>query len=216
MTFNYVGKLKPNQTITAEIMRTVVKPIVRFEVRVRDHRGHITYEGHTFSNMQRRSEIHEYFCMIDPRIPPYAQYLEMESRPYLTDELIDFKLREDIEISDFSSNDPSVAGGDNGHGIALPAIILAFDPVATIDLSAGTKVQGASRGQVQGDEGSESESTDSEDNPLFRIAQSIRRGEKVQVSLEGYFEGYQGIDSVVQFRQPYYGPIPDSLQSLFN
>jgi hypothetical protein len=42
------------------------------------------------------------------------------------------------------------------------------------------------------------------------------RGEKVHVAISGFFNGYQGMDSITTFRQPYFGPPPDSLRTLFN
>jgi hypothetical protein len=98
----------------------------------------------------------------------------------------------------------------------LPSIIPVQAPVVPIDLSAGTKVQGASNAPIRSPDESDSDSTESEDDSLFRIAHAIHRGESVQVALNGFFKGYQNIDSVVQFGQPYNGSPPDSLQSLFN
>jgi hypothetical protein len=217
MTFNYAGYLKPDQVITAEIRRGVeIDVTVRFEVQDRDHRGFINYEGFKFSNMAERPVIHEFFCMLDTRVPPYNEYIDVEDRRYAEFGTINFNLQGGIPITDLLSNSPAADGGDNGHGFNLPPIIAVENPAAPIDLSAGTKVQGASNGVVQSMDDPESESTESEDDPLFRIAQSIHRGEPVQVALNGYFQGYQNIDSVVQFRQPYYGHPPDSLQSLFN
>jgi hypothetical protein len=82
MTFNYSGRLKPDQTITAEIVRQEVSLTIRFEVLDKDRRGTITYPGFKFSNMEIRPTIHDYFCMIDPRIPPYSQYIEVDDRRY--------------------------------------------------------------------------------------------------------------------------------------
>jgi hypothetical protein len=207
--------LKPGQVITAEIRRGAeANVIVRFEVQDRDHRGFINYEGFKFSNMQPRPEIHEFFSMIDTRIPPYAEYIDVDDRPYPESGTINFNLQDGILVSDLSSNSPAAEGGDNGHGINLPPIIPVQEPVAPIDLSAGTKVPCASPAPVADE--SDSESTESEDDTMFRITQAIHRGEPVQVALNGYFKGYQNIDSVVQFRQPYSGGIPDSLRSLFN
>jgi hypothetical protein len=215
MTFNYVGQLRPDQTITAEIQRADVTATIRFEVRVQDRKGDITYERLPTPNMKLRSEIHAEFSTVDPRIPPYEEYIDEDNRPYYNECLIFFRLRDNIEITDLSSNDPSVAGGDNGHGFNIPPIFL---PPASIDLSGGSKVLGASRGPVQGpgEENSSSETTDSDDDQIFRIAQAIRRGQKIQVAISGFFKGYQDRDSVITFRQPYFGPPPDSLRTLFN
>jgi hypothetical protein len=188
MTFNYVGQLKPDQTITAEIQRTDVTATIRFEVRVQDRKGYITYERLRTPNTKLRSEIHADFTALDPRIPLDEEYIDEDNLPYYNECLIFFRLREDIEITDLSSNDPSVAGGDNGHGFNIPPIFL---PPAPIDLSGGSKVSGVSRGPVQGpgEEDSSSESTDSDDNQIFRIAQAIRKGEKIQVAISGFFKG---------------------------
>jgi hypothetical protein len=115
MTFNYVGQLKPDQTITTEIQRTDVIATIRFEIRVQDRKGYITYERLSTPNMKLRSEIHADLSALDPRIPPYEEYIDEDNRPYYNECLIPFRLREDIEVTDLSSNDPSVAGGDNGH-----------------------------------------------------------------------------------------------------
>jgi hypothetical protein len=69
---------------------------------------------------------------------------------------------------------------------------------------------------LEDEEDSGSESTDSDDDQIFRIAQAIRKGEKIHVDISGFFKGCQNLDSVVTFRQPYFGPPPDSLRMLFN
>jgi hypothetical protein len=66
-TFNYVGKLKPGQTIQAEVAREDIEATARFEIK--DH-GRISFEHATFSNMMPRPELHANFARIDPRIPP--------------------------------------------------------------------------------------------------------------------------------------------------
>jgi hypothetical protein len=129
MTFSYVGQLKPDQTITAEIQRTDVTATIRFEVRIQDRKGYITYERLRTQNMKLRSEIHAELSTVDPRIPPYEEYIDEDNRPYYNECLIFFRLRDDIEITDLSSNDPSVAGGDNGHGFNIPPIFLPPAPI---------------------------------------------------------------------------------------
>jgi hypothetical protein len=215
MTFNCVGQLKSDHTITAEIQRADVTVTIRFEVRVQDRKGYITYERFPTPNMKLRSEIHADFSALDPRIPPYEEYIDEDNRPYYNECLVFFRLRDDIEITDLSSNDPSIAGGDNGHGINIPPIFL---PPAPIDLSGGSKVTCASRVPIRGpgEEESNSESTDSDDDQILRITQAIRKGEKIHVAVSGFFKRDQNMDSVVTFRQPYFGPPPDSLRMLFN
>jgi hypothetical protein len=183
MAFNYAGFLKPDHVITAEIRRGVeIDVTVRFEAHDRDHRGFINYEGFKFSNMAERPVIHEFFCMLDTRIPPYNEHIDVEDRPYAEFGTINFNLQNGIPISDLSSNSPAAAGGDNGHGFNLPPIIAVENPAAPVDLSSGTKVQGASAAPIvtQSMDDPDSESTESEDEPLFRITQSIHRGEPVQ------------------------------------
>jgi hypothetical protein len=120
-TFNYIGFLKPSQTITAEVRRGIdVILTVRFEVK---DNGYINCEGTQISNMQPRPETHEHFAYIDPRIPPYSEYIDVDDRPYPPSGTITFNLQSGIEITDLSSNSPAEAGGDNGSGIFLPPII---------------------------------------------------------------------------------------------
>jgi hypothetical protein len=213
-TFNYVGFLKPDQVITAESRRGAEIPFtVRFEVK---DNGFINYEGFKFSNMQPRPEIHEYFCMIDPRIPPCNEYIDVDDRPYQEHGTITFNLQSGIEITDLSSNSPAAAGGNNGSGIFLPPIIYPAPIAPVIDLSAGTKVQGANTGAVTHalDE-SDSESTGSSDDLLLQMAQFLRRRDEVIVILVGHFKGYQDMESIVHFRQNYAGQVPNSTQELF-
>jgi hypothetical protein len=145
--------------------------------------------------MQLRSEIHELFSANDPRLPPYEQYVDADDRPYTDHGVINFSLQNGIPISDTGSDSPEATGGDNGYGINLPGIDL---PAAPIDLSGGSKVSCASTAPIpnlttaslaeEGD--SESESTDSDDDMLARIAQGLAKGLGIQVALNGFFTGY--------------------------
>jgi hypothetical protein len=138
----------------------------------------------------------------------------VDDRPYTEHGVINFSLQDGIPISDLSSNGPAAAGGDNGRGIDLTRIDL---PPAPLDLSGGSKVSCASTAPIPSrDEDSESESTDSDDDMLARITQGLAKGLRIQVALNGFFSGYQNIDSIVTFRQPYSGPPPDSLRTAFN
>jgi hypothetical protein len=66
-TFNYVGTLRPGQTIQVEVQREDIEATVRFEIE--DH-ATISFPHETFSNMSPRSELHAHFAREDSRIPP--------------------------------------------------------------------------------------------------------------------------------------------------
>jgi hypothetical protein len=153
--------------------------------------------------------------MMDPRISPFNQYTDEDTRPYVDHGVVKFNLKDGIGVDDLSSEGPAAAGGNNGHDIMLPPIEF---PQLPVDVSVG-KLAGANPVPVPnpssstlGDDDSESESTGSDDTPLFRIAQAIHRSERVEVAIEGFFKGCQDIESVCQFRQTYTGPPPDSFQ----
>jgi hypothetical protein len=213
-TFNYAGLLKPDQVISAEVLREEIEVTGRFEVK--DHR-HISFENVRIANMMLRPDIHDMFAQLGPRIPPYAQYIDVDDRPHYSETTINFNLHKDIEITDRSDEGPGRLGGNNGHDITLPPIIY---PTAPIDVSKG-KVSGGKTGPVDS-ESSDSCPTDSSlDAPredahkLVQIAQAIHKQASVTVCLKWHFKGFQGQESVVLFKRNHGGPPPVSMQELF-
>jgi hypothetical protein len=106
-TFNYSGFLKPNRAITAEVLREEIEVTVRFEIK--DH-GHISFENSRISNMTHGPDIHAHFTRLDPRIPPYAQYADVDHTPHYPETTINFYLQKGIEISDSAANGPGALG----------------------------------------------------------------------------------------------------------
>jgi hypothetical protein len=223
-TFNYAGFLQPNLVVTAEVIREPVTLSFTFEVK---DNGWITHGNNTgVSNMLTRQEIHAQISGIDPRIPPLAEYIEEDTRPYQNGDLISFKLKKFIQVTDWSDNAPGRCGGNNGLGIILPEIIYAAKPIDTTDPS-DPKVQGSKRtslgDQSALDQESESDSfpTDSEEDTggyehrIRRIAQAVHNHEPIMVIFVGQFEGYQGIIAQCEFRLDYSGPAPDTMQNFF-
>jgi hypothetical protein len=193
-TFNYTGFLQPGLTVTVGVLRANVK--ISFSFEVKDH-GWITYQGHDASNMVTRQEIYTQYAQDDPRIPPLAEYIEEDTRPYQTGDLISFKLKRFIEITDRSNEGPGRNGGDNGRKIILPPIVFGKPPINTTDPK-DPKVQSSAKGPIGTQtslEESESDSfpTDSEEDitgyghRLARIAQALRNHEPVMVVFVGEF-----------------------------
>jgi hypothetical protein len=54
-----------------------------------------------------------------------------------------------------------------------------------------------------------------EDHRLFQIAQALFKQRKITPTIKGHFQGYGDTESVVEFRLPYVGEPPTSLQQLF-
>jgi hypothetical protein len=67
---NYRGKLKPGQTVQAEVVTVYAKVAVCFSVK---QKGQITFIHETIPNMVPWEEIHAHFAAIDRRIPPYSR-----------------------------------------------------------------------------------------------------------------------------------------------
>jgi hypothetical protein len=169
--------------------------------------------------------IHVHAKTIDPRIPPYEEYIEEETRPYQNGDLISFKLKKFIEITDWSNEGPGRNGGDNGHGTPLPPIIYGAAPINTTSPT-NPKTQGRATGQIgtqtSSDE-SESDSfpTDSEEDMigyehrLQRIAHAVHNHEPILVVFVGDFQGYQDQCSQCEFRLQHVGEAPTSMREFF-
>jgi hypothetical protein len=112
-TLNYLGKLRPGQKIQAEAAREEVTVGIRFEVA---NKGWIRLHQPRIQNMSPRSEIHARYVTADTRIPPRACNMREETRPYHDEDLITFRLRQDVPILDLSGNEGGAAGGDNSRG----------------------------------------------------------------------------------------------------
>jgi hypothetical protein len=63
------------------------------------------------ANIAALAEIHTHFSAIVRRIPPYACYVHEENHPYYGNTLLEFNLRQSIEIPDTLGEDGGVAGG---------------------------------------------------------------------------------------------------------
>jgi hypothetical protein len=164
-TFNYAGMVKPGIIVSADVLRELVTISVNFEVK--DH-GWIEYPPvQNVSNMLTRQEIHAYFAQNDPRVPPLAEYLEEETRPYLEGVPICFYLKDRATATDSSDEGPGRLGGDTTTGFHLPAIKYGAKPINTAD-SSDPKVPGSLKGQLvtplridDSDSGQISDQTDS-------------------------------------------------------
>jgi hypothetical protein len=217
-TFNYRGNLQPGLTITAEVMREEIETSVNFEVK---DNGSIMFPNSHIGNMFTRSEIHEHYSGIDPRIPPLSQYEETDDRPYIQHKPVNFYLNQGIPIDNRSDEGPGRLGGDNGTYIDLPGISYGKPSIDTTDPS-NPKVQGALKG-TPGDQGDSEDScpTDSssdtigEEHRLTQIAQAIHRHEPVMVHIRGHFKGDKDEEAICEFRRPHVGPPPTSLKDLF-
>jgi hypothetical protein len=91
MSLDFSGKLRPGTTITASIIRVVVKLSVTFEVI---RKGRITYVLEHIPNMATWAEIHAHFLSFGQRIPPYSCHIEEENRPYDPDTGSFFRLKD--------------------------------------------------------------------------------------------------------------------------
>jgi ribonuclease HI len=213
-TFNYAGNLQPGMTVTTQVMRADVRFTVAFEVK--DH-GWITYPNNDQSNMIDRQAIHAHYAGEDPRIPPLAEYIEEDTRPYHNGDLITFNLKKFGTITDLSNEGPGRNGGDNGRKFILPPIVYSKPPINTADPS-DPKNQGSLRGPVGSQsalDDSESDScpTDSEDDTpdtgyahrLARINHAIHNKEPIMVVFVGMFQGYCDRFSQCEFRLDYAG-----------
>jgi hypothetical protein len=218
-TFNYAGFLQPSLTVTAEVIRENVT--ISFSFEVKDN-GWITYRGHDTTNMTTRQEIYAQYAQDDPRIPPLAEYIEEDTRPYQNGDLISFQLKKFIEITDRSNEGPGRDGGDNGRKIILPPIVYQAAPINTTSPS-NPKVQGSATGQIGKQTSDESDSfpTDSEEDingyerRLARIHQAVHNHEPIMVIFVGEFQGYQDRISQCEFRLDYAGEAPTTMQEFF-
>jgi hypothetical protein len=139
-SLNYIGKLKPGETITASIIRADVQLAITFELY---RKARITYHQ-IIPNMATWASVHAHYANFDARIPPYSCYIEEENRPYHPETEIVFRLKKGEEPPDTTGGYGGAAGGTSREGYYLPPIVF---PTPNIDTSRGTKVQGASPAQ---------------------------------------------------------------------
>jgi hypothetical protein len=217
-TYNYQGKLQPKAIITAAVFREDVTFSIAFEVK--DH-GWITFPDNNVSNMTTRQEIYDHFSVEDPRIPPFVEYIEEDTRPYHDGDLVRFNLKGFIEITDRSNEGPGRNGGDNGRKIILPPIVYGNSPI-NITSPANPKVQGSATGPLDSDSESDSFPADSEEDldldfthRLNRIHQAMHRKEPVFAVFVGEFQGYQSRLSQCEFRMYHNGQPPQSMDIFF-
>jgi hypothetical protein len=172
--------------------------------------------------MTTRQEFYIHFAQDDPRIPPMSEYIEEDARRYQNGDLVIFRLKKFIEITDNSSEGPGRNGGDNGRKIILPMIIYRAAPIDTTSPT-NPKVHGSARGQIGKQTSDESDSfpTDSEEDligyehRLQRIAQAVHNHEPILVVFVGEFQGYQDQISQCEFRLEYSGEAPTSMKEFF-
>jgi hypothetical protein len=176
--------------------------------------------------MTTRQEFYTHFAQDDPRIPPMIEYIEEDARPYQNNDLVMFRLKKFIEITDRSDESPGRAGGDNGRKIILPMIKYGAAPINTADPK-NPKSQGSLQSSpgTQAATSNESETdsfpTDSEedligyDHRLARIAQAIHNHEPILFVLVGEFQGYQNQISQCEFRLEYSGGIQATMRDYF-
>jgi hypothetical protein len=196
---------------------------VSFSFEVKDN-GWITFPDNTdVSNMLTRQGIHAYVRTFDPRIPPLSEYIEEDTRPYQNDDLISFRLKKFIQITDLSNESPGRTGGDNGHKIILPPIIYGAAPINTADPSE-PKLPGSlksSPGKQSASDESDSFPTDSEEDVigyqhrLDRIAQAVHNHDPIMVIFVGEFQGYQDRLAQCEFRLDYSGLAPATMKEFF-
>jgi hypothetical protein len=217
-TFNYAGMAQPNLIASAEVLRENVTVTISFEVK---DNGWIEYPDNDISNMLTRHEIYDHYFALDPRIPPLAEYIEEDTRPYRTGVPICFYLKAHILITDRSDEGPDRLGGDTGTGIMIPVIKFGARPINTTDPS-NPKVPGSLKASPgDPDSGEDSCLTDriedevGETHRLTRISQAIHHQEPVMVVFVGHFQGYQEIEAQCEFRLTDSGPPPPSLKDFF-
>jgi hypothetical protein len=225
-TFNYAGLVQPGLIVTAEVLREDVTVTIGFEVK---DNGWIEFPNIAdISNMTPRLEIYSQIAADDPRIPPFDEYIEEETRPYQNGVPICFYLKPHSVVTDRSDEGPGRLGGDNGSGVMLPAIKYGAKPINTADPK-DPKVPGGLKSTPGtttslGDDDSEqvSEQTDSDDDiqdeprRLQKIASALNNGEPVMVIIIGHFEGYQEIQAQCEFRLDHKGPPPPTMKDCFN
>jgi hypothetical protein len=218
------GLVGPNfVTVTAEVLREDVNVTISFEVK---DNGWIEYLNNHISNMLSRQEIYGHYFAIDPRIPPLAEYIEEDTRPYHTGTPICFHLKAHYPITDRSDEGPGRLGGDNGSRIILPGIKYGAPPISIADPSdpkvAGTLKAAPGSSTKASDSDSDSSPTDSvedetgEAHRLARISLVLHNLEPVMVVFVGHFGGYLEAQAHFEFRLNYSGPPPASLRDFFN
>jgi hypothetical protein len=198
-TLNYRGNLQPVQTIQAEAAREEVTLWIRFEV---SNKGWIRSHQQRVQNMSPRSEIHARYIKADTRIPPLARYVR-ETRPYHEEDLITFRLRQDVPVPDLSGKEGGAAGGDNGRGLIVPAIEY---PAPRMDTSNG-KIQGGRKSALVDGAGPVPVEPDSDDScvtdsgedaedldghKLVQLAQAVHKGHPTLIAIKGQYKGYEG------------------------
>jgi hypothetical protein len=183
-----------------EVQSEEIEVAVRFELA---HRRTITFTQERLSNMSPRSEVHTRFAHEDSRIPPYACHEHEDIRPHYDNTRLIFHPKNGIDIPNTLSNGGGAAGGTNANGKVLPPV--AF-PVAPIDITGGSKVQGALKGMPGPRDDScatdSSEDEEGEDtHKLCKIAQAIHKGQPLTIVIRGQLEGIGGKVSEVLFQR---------------
>jgi hypothetical protein len=94
-TLDYQGKLKPGQTIKAEVTKRFVGIAVQFEVY---HNGLMKFIHEQIPNMAEWEPIHRSFSEENERIPPLSCHVNEECRPYHDSTLLEFRLADLLQL----------------------------------------------------------------------------------------------------------------------
>jgi hypothetical protein len=108
--FDFHGKLRPGQTIQADIVREDVGVTVSFEVF---RKGTISFMYERIPNMVSWTDIHSHYAAIDRRIGPFGCDINEENRPDYPNTLLEFRLDGKVEVPDTLGEDGGVPGRTN-------------------------------------------------------------------------------------------------------
>jgi hypothetical protein len=202
--FNYRGKLRPGQTIQADITRETVEVAVRFQIC---HKGEIRFIHEFSPTMVTWAEIHAHFLNIDRRIPPYGCCVEEENRLYYPNGMFKFKLAEGVEVPNAWGEDGRVPGGTNANGQVLPPVVF---PKPEIYITGDMKVQGSlkwipgpldSAGEEEEDSDTETDSDEDVDeydtHKLRELGHAARLKQPITVGIRGQYHDENRLEEVL-------------------